>query len=293
MRPLAKSTSVARLPLAALALLVSLAGARAADEPGAIYVMKVDGTQVRKLAQADGFSDHASPRWSRDGKRVAFDALPVGGGDRKCFIVKFDGTDLQQVGAQAMPDWSPDDKQLTFQQYPATGGRAHVFVQNLDGQGLVDIAQGASPRWSPDGGKLAMSDGKQLSTIDLVTSEEVPLFEEPFFELFRGFAWSPDGKRLAVAVRTADGAKRQLMIVSADGAGKGVTLRMKSNLGGHVSFSPDGKQLVFSTDNSIHILDVDGKSPPRRVPSQRGKNRNPDWSPDGQWIVFTSDRDQK
>ncbi len=225
---------------------------------------------------------------------MAFDVLPVGGGPRQCYVVNFDGTGLQSVSGQSMPAWSPDYKQLAAQEYPQGGRRGSlVFVANLDGQGRVEIAGGSCPRWSPKGDKLAISDGKQLYAIDLVTNDQVALFKDPYFELFRGYDWSPDGKRLAVAVRTTAGAKRQLMIVSAEGSAKGVTMRMKSNLGGHVSFSPDGKQLVYSTDNTIHIVDVEGTKPPRKVAGQLGKNRNPDWSPDGKWIVFTSDRDLK
>jgi hypothetical protein len=51
----------------------------------AVYTMSIDGQNVRKLAQVDGYNDHAAPRWSRDGNFVAFDAMPAGGGRRKCF----------------------------------------------------------------------------------------------------------------------------------------------------------------------------------------------------------------
>ena len=68
-------------------------------------------------------------------------------------------------------------------------------------------------------------------------------------------------------------------------------LRRKTNIGGFLSFSPDGKRLVFSSDNRIQIIDVDGTDKAHWVPHQKGKNRNPDWSPDGKQIVFTSDRD--
>lgn len=294
MKPRIQETIAASLALAALSLIVSLSAARAADEQSAIFVMKVDGSEVRKLAQADGFSDHATPRWSHDGKRVAFDAMPAGEGPRSCFVVNDDGTDLRLVAdGQSCPDWSPDDKQLVVHEYQDNGGGPHVIVQNLDGQGRVDLGPGMCPRWSPDGGRLAVGEGHTLRIVDLVTNQGKQLFDAPIFQLFHGCGWSPDGKRLAVALRTEVGAKRQLMIVSAEGSAKGLTLRDKSSLGGHVSFSPDGKQLVFTSENTIYIIDVEGTSPSRIVAGQRGKSRNPHWSPDGQWIVFASDRDAK
>ncbi len=274
-------------------LLACPSSARAADEQSAIFVMRPDGSEVRKLAQVDGYSDHAAPRWSHDGKHVAFEAMPAGGGDRSCYVVDVDGTNLRQVATgQSCPDWSPDDKQLAVHEYPADSG-PHVIVQNLDGQGRVDLGPGMCPRWSPDGSRLAVGEGHTLRIVDMVTSKGKQLFDTPVSQLFHGCGWSPDGKRLAVAVRTAAGTKRQLVIVNADGSAKGMTLRDESSLGGHVSFSPDGKQLVFSSDNTIHIIDVEGTTPSQIVAGQQGKNRNPHWSPDGQWIVFASDREQK
>jgi Tol biopolymer transport system component len=263
---------------------------QAANEPSAIYVMTPDGQNVRKLAQVEGYNDHAAPRWSHDGNMIAFDAMPTGGGIRKCFVVVADGSGLREIGGHAMPAWSPDDKQLAFQ-VSAGGGSQSIVVQNIDGQGRVEIASGMGPSWSPDGGRLAFTDGKMLRVIDLTTHEEVAVFDDPFFEVFNGADWSPDGKWLAVAVRTEPGAQRQLMFVSAQGAAKGVATRLKSNLGGFVSISSDGKLIVFSINNTIHIARVDGGAAPRPVSWQRGKNRDPDWSPDGKMIVFASNRD--
>ena len=42
------------------------------NDPTAIFVMKVDGSGVRKVAQVEGYRDHGSPRWSHDGQRLAF-----------------------------------------------------------------------------------------------------------------------------------------------------------------------------------------------------------------------------
>ncbi len=103
--------------------------------------------------------------------------------------------------------------------------------------------------------------------------------------------WSPDGKRLAVAVRPQPDVPRQLLIVSAKGANAGVTARLSNGMGGFVSLSPDGKRLVFSNEYKIQIVDVDGVGPARLIAGQQSKNRYPDWSPDGQWIVFASDRE--
>jgi hypothetical protein len=45
--------------------------ARADNPPSAIFVMKVDGSEVRKIAEAPGYDDHSCPRWSHDGREMA------------------------------------------------------------------------------------------------------------------------------------------------------------------------------------------------------------------------------
>jgi len=258
---------------------------RASDDPSAIYVMRTDGSQARRLARVDGYVNHASPRWSNSGKFVAFEAAPDNGATRRCFVVAANGTNLREIGVGAMPAWSPDDKQLAFHD-----DQGKVLVQNLDGNGRVEVTTGFSPRWSPDGSKLAVADGDSIRVIDLASGDEEWLFDAPYYSLFRGFTWSPDGKSLAVGVREVQGQQRQLRFVSAKGAAAGNELRHKSSLGGYISYSPDGKQVVYSSNDRIQILDVAGNGDARILPDQIQKSRCPDWSPDGSWIVFESER---
>ncbi len=199
-----------RLAVALVPVLSSIAATVwAVDEPNAVFVMQADGKRARQLARVDENSCHGYPRWSHDGKRVAFEVLVVGTKVRKHYRINADGTDLKELGTHSMPDWSPDDKQLVSQRFLGGNNSPEIFVQNSDGEGAELIARGRSPRWSPDGGKLALSDLTMLRTVDLVTGEETLLFDEPVESIFSGFDWSPDGKKLAVVVRPQPNAPRK------------------------------------------------------------------------------------
>ncbi|MGD9721634.1 MAG: hypothetical protein AB7O59_05900 [Pirellulales bacterium] len=272
---------------------LSSAPVRAQNAAWAIWVMKSDGTQPRMVVQVDGCKAHTGPRWSHDGQRIAFAATPESRSASSVYIVDVDGRNLRRVGEHMRPDWSPDDKQLAFETY-VPGDLPQITVRNLDSDVTTQIARGYAPRWSPDGSHLAVTDRTNARVIDLVSGDErMLLTRSPVDRMYYGNAWSPDGKQLAIVLRPDPRKHRQLLLVSADGEEQGLRLRLENEMSGTMSFSHDGGKLLFDNHYLVHIVDVAGDAKPVKVSGQIGASLDPDWSPDGEWIVFASSRPSK
>jgi serine/threonine protein kinase/Tol biopolymer transport system component/Flp pilus assembly protein TadD len=127
-----------------------------------IFVMRKDGTEQRDLTP--GEYRYAWPRWSPDGKRIAFSSRRTG--DYELWIVNRDGSDLRQLtqssGGHYTP-WSPDGSMIA---YSIHAPKNDCVVMNPD---------------------KAWGDQKLLY---LSPMSDASLS-------FEGWSWSADGKKLA------------------------------------------------------------------------------------------------
>lgn len=127
-----------------------------------IYVMRTDGSDVRQLT-SDIYKDHL-PRWSPDGKRLAF--FSDRAGKNEIWTVIPDGKSAPQqltfagTGRAVLQDWSPDGKFMVY-----TMLRQGLYLLDLGKPweqqtpqplllgGTLDTTLSAG-RWSPDGKKI-------------------------------------------------------------------------------------------------------------------------------------------
>ncbi|MDX1529961.1 MAG: peptidase MA family metallohydrolase [Rhodothermales bacterium] len=117
----------------------------------------------------------------------------------------------------------------------------------------------------------------------------------PQFESFRiltpGLSWSPDGSRLAVAVKS--GPSDAIAVVDAE-TGHATHYRVPGlDAVISVAFSPDGRRIAFEGTDGAHsdlyVLDLATERATNYTNDLFG-DHEPAWSPDGRALVFHSDR---
>jgi Tol biopolymer transport system component len=127
-----------------------------------VYTMKPDGTGVVQVTSDPGRD--FNPRWSPDGKRIAFSSNRDG--DFDIWTVMADGTGLMRVtglgtdpNLDAVPAWTADGKQIVFQRRFAD----EIWIANADGSGAeMKVADGILPATSPRGRKIVYTGRSDL-----------------------------------------------------------------------------------------------------------------------------------
>ena len=114
-----------------------------------VYVMRADGSDVRRVsnlpgevtfAQSWGHRENDRTPWSPDGTRIAFNNLGEQGG---LYVVNADGSDLRLLSAAGeFNGWSPSGRRIAFTGTAA--GSKDIFVINADGSGLVNLTPGGA-----------------------------------------------------------------------------------------------------------------------------------------------------
>jgi Tol biopolymer transport system component len=160
-----------------------------------IYVARADGSALQALT--DGGGREASPRWSPDGRRIAFDSDR--GTRHTVWLVNVDGSGMRmltpQVGELVHPVWSPDGSRIAawdrsvrrLQIYPVLDEPAPTPVETLPDFTSGELVPAA---WSPDGAFIAGTASGSVWIYSLVrrTFERVAIGSSP--------VWLDDSTRL-------------------------------------------------------------------------------------------------
>jgi TolB protein len=182
-----------------------------------IYAANADGTDPIRLTSE--MVNH-SPVWSPDGTKIAF----VHGWDNKAqiWVMYADGSDSQQLtnrnGPNMFPSWSPDGARIAFVSFD--GSNSDIYVMNADGSDVRRLTESPAhedqPAWSPGGRQIAFtSEGAGNHGIYVMSPDGAgvtQVLNDPD-PANLGFAWSPDGTKMAFVSIRGSGNDRNVYVL--------------------------------------------------------------------------------
>jgi len=229
-----------------------------------IWVTATEAAKPRRYTAGD---NDTSPRWSPDGRSLAFVRAPVG-------EVKPKNEEERDRGLGKPQLWV----------LPADGGEARQ---------LTWARWGASdPVWSPDGAFIVYA--AEVGEPDDPEAEDAGLHEkrvpavrriDRLWNRLDGVGWIYERRSHLFRIRSEGGQPEQLTDGDWDDASP--------------AFSPDGRRIAFTSDrtaerwswpaNDIWVLDVPSKGV-TRLTDETVYAGPPAWSPDGRQVAFTASR---
>jgi Tol biopolymer transport system component/tRNA A-37 threonylcarbamoyl transferase component Bud32 len=207
-------------------------------------------------------------------------------------------------GHQDYARFSPDGNQIAFLWDGEKGDNADIYVKLIGTEKplrlTTDPAWDGYPAWSPDGRYIAFCryNSKGEGGIYIVPALggpehrlATPSLAWPVWA--ESFDWSPDGKYLVYV----DKQTQTLFLVAADNPDDKRRLTISTvQLDFSPRFSPDGRTVAFLRSAEVGAVASDiflvrlGGGEPKRLTFDNVIIRGLDWTPDGAYTIFSSNR---
>jgi Tol biopolymer transport system component len=236
-------------------LLVENASAASSSPDGRTLVYSLvtaRGTSIRVRGEDGSEAEVAArgfwPRWSPDGRWIAYTTSDPEGGDGTIHVVRPDGSghrELTDMHSQVYGlCWTPDSSQVIFA--GEQSGPTMLWAVDLETGEQRTVTRGpgvcTSPTMSPDGRRLVFSFSHRRWYLYLAPDARAGarrILVEPGVQ---AVALSPDGNRLAVALG-ADGQSPGMSVIDLGTMER----RMLSGMAGSaIAWMPEGRDLLIA-----------------------------------------------
>jgi serine/threonine protein kinase/Tol biopolymer transport system component len=217
------------------------------------------GRETPLTAPAAAFNH---PRFSPDGKRLAFAIGSGSGGDDDVYVLELASQRMQRLTfgqGHGMPLWTPDGKRIVFTN--GRSGETGMGMKAADGGGeavaLVNSTEFVlADSWLADGRRLVVTNSQRSINLQLLDPEAggkmTPLLAGPVAGASAA-ALSPDGRYVAYT-STETGTDEVVVETFPTGRGKWLV-----SVGGGATpaWSRDGRTLYFVAGDGLMAVDVD------------------------------------
>jgi Tol biopolymer transport system component len=242
------------------------------------------------------------PAWSPDGETIAFVHGSREPGESGLYLIDTGGKNRRQIFTSLSihtPTWSPDGEWLAFSH------NAQIFKLRLSDGELVQLTfegRNFHPAWSPDGEWIAYRRSYAFpESMNVQGIWKIDKHGINMEQIFQGNVgdptWHPNANKViffrGIINTSGQILGDSLMVFEIDGQELS-TLFFVPDFNLFPRYSPDGNLIAFSSQPMIGvynlwIIDADGTNA-KQLTDTGGYTH--DWSPDGEWIVFTDTRSE-
>ena len=271
--------------------------------PSIALVSLTDSSAHLVTFPSPGFSDW-SPAFSPDGKRIAFVRSSGPGSLDDLYVVDATGGEPKRLtfdtrNIDDAPAWTPDGRGIVFSS--ARGGLSSLWRIAATG-GVPSRIEGAgtsvfAPAVALKNQRLAYVNRiikENLWRVSLSDPKHIMQSPQQLFATRGEIAlpyFSPDGLRLAF--ESTQSGYREIWTMNNDGS-NAAQLTYLNRESGTPRWSRDGRIIAFDyrpTDHSeIYLVEVPGGAPHIFPTIPEADNTEPNFSYDGKWLYFSSNR---
>ncbi|MDI1295057.1 MAG: amidohydrolase, partial [bacterium] len=265
-----------------------------------LWTIKPDGSDAHKLTQ--GAYDDREPAWSADGKMLAFSSDRSGNYD--IWTLDIGSGAIQQISRNPredrLPSWSPDGARIAYS--GTDGAKTALFATTLaDGkESLLKEVKGKidAPSFGPKGelayvvqdatGSRLEIDGTAVSGTENVFPFRVSWGKDGYYYVSDGKLRHRTGTRVATVPFSATLEVVKPNYVRAVRDWDSTAPRKALGIV-HPTISPDGSRIAFVALGDLYLMSSKGGTP-ENLTKDAALDADPAWSPDGQSLVYSSDK---
>jgi TolB protein len=256
-----------------------------------VYVVGPDGEN--QLVLENGTVQANSPRWSSDGKSLAFVADTNKNTDIY-YLALADASGPKRLtdspAKDDAPAWSPDGQKIAFESYRDRNWE--IYVVNVDGSGLTritnDLGGDTNPAWSPDGKWIAFVSNRDGNASLYIAHPD----GSGLARITQGIApasdpvWSPDSQYVSFRLWPSSGSTNICVITIIGFQQNCYTSNFKTGI---PAWSPNGQYLAFRSNINqawrISMLDLK-TTQVSHLSFDVIPTGDPVWAPDSLYLAF-------